>query len=729
MTGKTVGRQLVICMLACALVSCSSLPTDQEPVEGETASQSSNATTDANESSTKGIAFPEGSTASKEAGKMELIKGSGVFHNKRSSRMAPVSRAKEGGINLQFINTDISTLLDAVLVDTLGVAYQLDPNVKGNVSLETSEPVSEQGLLYILEMVLKTKNAALVKTADGYHVLPISEAPRHTPLKSRLPASKNLPGFTMQIVPLRYTTPSEMRKVLEPFAPRGGILASDDARNILILAGTGQEVASMLEVVDTFDVNWLAGMSFAMFELQYVESEALAKELLQIFGDAESPIAGVVRFIPIPRLNRLLVVSPQVGYLEEVKSWIKRLDLGGSAPGRRIYVYHVQNGRASDLAQSLNAILGGENSGGGNPFYSRSTAESGTNRSSLSPTQGGALNSTGARNNTRTPTNGSRLSGPVNNQRSSGVAGADRSSVTALGTESIRIVPSEENNSLLILAAPSEYGVIEAALKQMDEAPRQVLIEATLAEVTLTDELRYGVQWFFESGGNQGTLSETTNGATASAFPGFSYVYSGSSDVRAVLNALESVTDVNVVSSPKLLILNNQPATLQVGDEVPVPRQSAVSTSDSNAPIVNSVDYRDTGVILTVTARINAGGLVYLDVVQEVSDVAETTSSGIDAPTIQQRRIESSVAVQDGETIALGGLIRETDTVTKAGVPVLQHIPVLGNVFRRNSLTNRRTELIILITPRVITDVQETRDVLDYLKKTFRNVEKAWEAE
>lgn len=700
-------NKLMLLSISLTVIGCAGVSSEQSVVDADVQGERQEASSDKSYQTNEGIVLSDESSSVSETEKYQYFDGTGRFYKNTPSERSSVNRTTQGEINLQFREADIGTVLEAVLVDTLGLSYQLDPNVKAKISLETSGGVNEDGLLFVLETVLKAKKIALIKTELGYQVLPAAEAPRQSRLQ-RMPASEDLPGYAVQIVPLRYTSPSEMRKVLEPFAPRDGILASDDARNMLILAGTRQELASMLETIDTFDVNWLEGISFAMFDLQYVSANELAKELLQIFGDAESPIAGTVRFIPIPRLNRLLVLSPQAGYLRDVETWVRRLDLGGSAPGRRIYVYHVQNGRASDLAQSLNSILGAQSGAGDGAYRSGDNAASNSVGSELQRPSGRSAAIGGGR----------RSSDPR--------APQEDTKSKAFGTESIRIVPSEENNSLLILATPSEFGVVEAALRQMDQAPRQVLIEASLAEISLTDELRYGVQWFFEHGDNQVTLSEVAGGGVASAFPGFSYVYSGSSDTRAVLNALEAVTDVEVISSPKLLVLNNQSATIQVGDEVPVPTQSAVSTSDSNAPIVNSVEYRDTGVILTVTPRINKGGLIYLDVSQEVSDVVETTSSGIDAPTIQQRRIESTVAVQNGETIALGGLIRETDTVSKSGVPFLQNIPALGNLFRRNSLINRRTELIILLTPRVIRDVQETRDVLDYLKKTFSNVKQAW---
>lgn len=641
------------------------------------------------------IALSESTAETDEAASAEYYDGSGRLYSSNRAARSNLSRSGNGDIELQFRDANMRTVLDAVLRDTLGFSYQVDPNLTTKLTLETSGPVSPDGLLFILETVLRAKGIALMISGESAHVLPLGQASRAAQLQSRNSANA---GYRVQIVPLKYAVPSELSRVIEKFAPQGGILAADDARSLLILAGTSDEISIMLSAVRTFDIDWMAGMSFAIYDLKYAEVKKIAKELLEIFGDADSPIGGAVRLIPIERLNRLLAISSQPSYLRDIESWIERLDIGGSSPGRRIYVYHVQNGRAVDLANSLNALFNvGQNAGAGQaaPGYS--------------PTGQGL-------------TSGSGNSVPPQSNRP-GVLNQRPEAANEASPQAVRIVPSEENNSLLMLATPSEFGVIEAALKRMDEAPRQVLIEASLAEVTLTDELRYGVQWFFDSNDGQVTLSESSGGGTSSAFPGFSYVYTGSLDVRAVLNALESVTDVKVISSPKLLVLNNQSASLRVGDEVPVPVQSAVSTTDSNAPIVNSVEYRNTGVILEVTPRINEGGLIYLDVVQEVSDVAQTTSSGIDAPTIQQRKIETTVAVQGGETIALGGLIRDSEVITKAGVPYLHKIPLLGNLFSRTGKTNRRTELVVFLTPRIIRDAKETRDVMEDLRRLFENDE------
>ncbi len=270
------------------------------------------------------------------------------------------------------------------------------------------------------------------------------------------------------------------------------------------------------------------------------------------------------------------------------------------------------------------------------------------------------------------------------------------------GASNITIDADPDANALLIIADEETFSAIAEAAASLDEAPDQVLIEAMIAEVVLNDDLRYGVQWFLDTrDGGRATSTDNSGGGVGARFPGFAYTYN-SDYVRVALSAIASVTDVEIISSPQIMTLDNQSASLQVGDQVPVVTQSAVSISDPNAPIVNSVQFRDTGVVLNVTPRISANGMVQLQVSQEVSSVAETTTSGIDSPTIQQRQFESTVSVRDGQTVALGGLISSTRTLSQSGVPYLQDMPVLGNLFRDRTDTVRRTELIIFLTPRVI---------------------------
>jgi general secretion pathway protein D len=260
--------------------------------------------------------------------------------------------------------------------------------------------------------------------------------------------------------------------------------------------------------------------------------------------------------------------------------------------------------------------------------------------------------------------------------------------------------------------------MVEATLRKLDLVPLQVLIEATIAEVTLRDQLQYGLQWFFSEGNHSGSLVDVTGASIPTqVLPGFSYLFAAT-NARVVLNALDSITDVNVISSPSLLVLDNETATLVVGDTVPIRTEEAATDTG----IVSSFQQLETGIRLTVTPRVNAGGLVILEIVQEVSDAIATTTSGIDSPTIQQRRIETTVAIQSGETIALGGLIKDSKSKGKSGLPILHNLPIIGALFGETSADKLRTELLVVLTPTVVRGVQEAREVTKELRRRMRSV-------
>lgn len=630
-----------------------------------------------------------------------IVAGSGKLVGTPAPRAAAQPPTGEG-YQLSFVEMEISAVIASVIGDGLGLPYLVDPQVKGTMTLQAARPLSRDEVLPALEAALNVHGAALIEASGVYQVVPIKDAPRRVS-GLRGPGAPAAAGFSIVIAPLKYVSAAEMEKVLRPFAPDGGILRVDEARNLLVLSGTSRDLAVMQEVIDTFDVDWLSGMSFALFPVEYVDAKTLADELATVFGDGRSPIAGVVRFVPLSRLNSLMVITHDAEYLKQAQAWIHRLDIGVATPGRRIYVYDVQNGKADDLANSLGKILS----------ISVDEVE-------MSQGQGASrLFDSGARDSMRSGFGGNGTSSAPREeppQRSRPDSG--RSSTPG----DLKIVPNVENNALLVYATPAEFSLIEGALKRLDAPPIQVLIEASLAEVSLTDDLRFGLQWAFQGGDGPVVLSDGSNDTIGPKFPGFSYLFTGRTDIRAVLNAIETVTDVNVISSPKLLVLNNREAELQIGDQVPITVQSAVGTSDDTPAIVNSIQLRDTGVILRITPRVNRSGMVLLDVAQEVSDVVPTTSSNIDSPTIQQRRIASTIAVRNGETIALGGLIRDSNSRTRGGVPFLTKLPLVGGLFGSTSKNNRRAELIVLITPRVIRSQQEAEALMDELKEQFRGL-------
>jgi general secretion pathway protein D len=432
-------------------------------------------------------------------------------------------------------------------------------------------------------------------------------------------------------------------------------------------------------------------MSFGLFPLETAPPVQLAKELDQIFGDTEAgPLARLIRFVPIERLNAILVISSQPFYLDQADIWIRRLDREAEGEQPRTYVYAVQNGRASDLADVLSAIFDARRITFGPPNLLRP---------GLEPIE---LRST-------PPTDGAPP----------GVQPFPDNS-TSDGNE-VRIIADGTTNSLVIHATPHDYRDIRNALNMLDIRPLQVLIEATIAEVTLKNELRFGIDWFLRSGDLRLSFSSAASGAVQSRFPGFSALLTGT-DVIAVLNALEKITDINVISSPQIVVLDNQKAELQVGDQVPIITQQAQSIEGNDSPILQTIEQVQTGVLLTVIPRVNSGGLVTLEIQQEVSNAIETVTSDINSPTISQRKITSTVAIQSGETVALGGLIRDNSDRRQTGVPFLARLPVVGPLFGVTDNGSERTELLVLITPKVIGSQKEARLVTEELRRRIRAV-------
>jgi general secretion pathway protein D len=651
-------------------------------------------------------ALPEDADRSFQAESGFYRPGSGVFVN--LTRPPAAAATAKGDVTLNFENTNLLEVVKVILADLLGVNYVVDPGVQGSVTLQTSQPLPRESLISTLELLLRMNGAALVQRGGVYHVVPKEGAISGLASPQLGTSAAPLPrGFSVRIVPLRFIAASEMQKILEPFVTQGNVVRVDPYRNLLILAGSGQEMAVMLETVTVFDVDWLAGMSVALFTPSYVDAASLASDLENIFGTAAGgPLTDLVKLTVIERLDALLVISPREEYLNRVANWVEQLDQDSGSEGQRLYVYQVQNGKAVDLADVLNQVF----ETGDAAFVPPPELAPGLEPvaiSSQAPEPGQPVQE------------GAAEPSPPAGVRRAAVIGP-RGGVAIFQGSDIRIIADEVNNALLIMATANEYRQVRSALKQLDIVPLQVLIEATIAEVSLEDDLRYGIEWFFKNkvGDKKGigTLDLGTAGLAALT-PGFSYAITSAGAVRAVLNALATDSKLKVISSPSLMVLNNQTATIEVGDQVPITTQQQQSTS-TTANIINSIEYRDTGVLLDVTPRVNAGGLVTMEISQEVSDVAPNPADPL-TPTIQQRRINSTVAIQSGETVVLGGLIRENDSQTQTGIPGLNKLPIVGFLFGATSDERKRTELVVLITPRAVQGAMESRTITNEFRATM----------
>jgi general secretion pathway protein D len=653
--------------------------------------------------------------------------GTGQFVGEPASHGARVAEETADGITLNLVNISVPQAAKTILSDVLAVKYTVDPGIEGKVTIQTPRPVTRSAAIDLFQSALRSNNAAIVNIGGTYRIVPADQSAVGSIRVNGRPDENERLGSRIQIVQLKYVAASEIRRILEPISPRNAIVRADDARNTISLSGNSQDIASMLDAISIFDVDVMKGMSFAMVPVKTSQPQVIAEELRGVFSsDRDGPMAGMIRFIPNAQLGAVLVISPQPEYLERAETWVRRLDARAEGTEKQFYTYLVQNRRAQELADVLQSMLSNEMAGsrGGAsprnvaPPYREASLQS-SNALQQSSFQslgnqgfGGGPSSSPASGSawpTQTP---QRPSPPPDSQPTSAISSAG----DPAREPRIRIGVDEGKNAILIHATPAEYRRVMRFIGSLDVMPKQVLIEATIAEVTLTDELKFGVRWYLQNKNATSTFTDDAAGALGSIFPGFSYA-AAIKNLSTTLNTLNSITDVNVISSPSLTVMDNKTAVLQIGDEVPITTQSAVSTLTAGAPIVNSVSYKDTGIILSMTPRINASGRILLDLEQEVSTVATTTSSGIDSPTIHKRQVRTSVVVNHGEALALGGLIQKSKTITKNQMPVLGDIPFLGNVFGQKDNQIVKTELIIIIIPHLMRNRNEARQVTEEFRR------------
>ncbi len=726
----------LLCCMPALFVGCATQPTAQganvvQPAQPSVGSQpKGNAIADAEVPPVRAPGTKAGAPAAEpkkaDSDGIKLVPGSGVFVKPANIAAAP---AGPQDIVLNFEGADLREVVRVVMGDMLGENYTIDPKVNGTVTIHTSQAINRAAVTPILETVLRMNGAAMVKENGTYKIGPLNSALRGstTPQLGALQ-----PGYSVQIVQLQYIAAREMSKILEPLLPEGSILRVDENRNLLMLAGGEGEMRHALETVGVFDLDWLAGMSVGLFTLKSTDVKSIMPELELLFGDkSRSPFAGLLRVIPIERMNAVFVVSPRPQYLEQAKVWVERLDRNGGKSGTRLYVYPVQNGNAEKIAALLSQVIGGKNASS----TPAATVAPGLIGASLQSSGGSTVGGLGGANS-GTSTGGVSIAATTATNTSPGVAVSGTGEALGLGAGStIKVIADRDNNSLLILANGAEYEKIEEAIKKLDVVPRQVLVEVTIAEVTLNGALSYGLEWYFNNGSNNLTGKLFNTDTNVSALPKdptatsvtpllpFSAVWRATGgNVTAVLSALASKTNVNILSSPHIMVTDNQIAKINVGQSVPVEGQSTVVGTS----IVRSVSYVDTGVVLSVRPHINAGGLVTMEVSQEVSDVqlGPPTTSGLNSPTINKRSAQTMVAVQSGDTMVLAGLIKDDKTAGSAGIPLLSDIPVVGALFGAKADTNNRRELIITITPRVVNDSQQARDVTAEFRKKLTGMNK-----
>ncbi|MBL8299555.1 MAG: type II secretion system secretin GspD [Rhodanobacteraceae bacterium] len=664
-----------------------------------------------------------------QAPKPEIEKGTATFINEAAARApVPATPDGDGQLTFNFENQPIQAVAKAILGDLLQLNYVIAPGVQGNVSFSTSKPIKSDQAMSILEMLLSWTNNSLVYSEGRYTVLPTKDALQGK-LVPRIAPPSTSRGYEVRVFPLRFVSPKEMEKLLKPYAKADAFVSVDTARSMLVLAGTATELANYQRTIDTFDVDWLKGMSIGVYAVVNVEVAKIMPELDKLFGaTGESPMAGMFRFVPIERTNSVIVITPNPDYLAQAEEWLRRLDQGGSENGTQLYVYDVKNVKSVDLADRLNEVFTGQRSGGGSS--SRRTSS----RGGVAP----GLQSVEVRG---TNDNSRRAEATREKQNAAAGGGTGGAASFTIGDDEaeVRITAVEENNQILVMATQSQWGIIQSAIKRLDVEPLQVQIETKILEVSLVGDLEYGVRWFLE--GLIGTSNQGTNRFTqsqpgnqqrglfgATNTPGssnsnvfFSFI---NSEIEVAINALQTSSNTKTLSAPSLVVLNNKEARINVGDQIPVVQNylSGINTSNNVNTGTNygSVQFRDVGVILTVTPRVNPGGLVYMEVSQEVSKPGAQDVTG--NYSVAKREIETEIAVQSGQTVLLGGLIGESEVAGKDGVPGLSRIPVIGNLFGHTKKNRTRTELIVLITPRVVGSAVDAQSITEEYQRRFESL-------
>ena len=663
------------------------------------------------------------------------------------------------GYELNFDNAPIATVAKTILGETLNLGYTIDPRVQGTVSMSSGRLIPKSELLYVLENALRPVGVVMVKDSLGYRLMPLGDAVGSGNAESA--PDQASPGFGVSFVPLRYTSAQNLLKLMEAFATKPGTVRADIGRNMLIIQGSGPERKGAIETILRFDADWMKGQVVGIYPIQNSAPEAVMADLEKILDTGEGGLSqNVVKLQVIARMNSILVVARRPEMLKTVQTWITRLDQTDTARSG-VRVYHVKYGEARQMARILNEVFTGGGSGSTDTADSQVAPGSGVTSSSSNGDRlaSASRSGFGANGQSGFGSSGSGLGTqgfPSSRPNLASTAlndNADTSSPSRAGgggalLQGVRITADNVNNTLLINASQEQYKIIERTLRQIDRPQLQVAIDATIAEVTLNDNLQYGVQAFLTSknlglGPDKGSLLNSptgvapaiVNGVTGAflqrAIPGFNFLVGSEAQPSAILNALHTVTDLKVLSNPSLVVIDNQVATLVVGDQVPISTGSAsvlnAATATSNT-VINSVDYRPTGIIVRVSPRVNANGNVRLDIEQEISNVVTTSGSNTSTasstpnltPTVSQRKVKSSIVVASAQTVLLAGLIQEQTEKDRSGVPLLDDLPGAGVLFSQSSVATKRTELIIFIRPQIIRDGVDAASIAEELRTKLR---------
>jgi len=669
----------------------------------------------------------------------------------------------------------------------LKINIMIDPRVRGSVTIHTYGEVKPVDLMTLLQTILRVNASTIVKVGDLYRIVPVN-AVSQLPLEPIINAdAKTLPDdeqMILNLIFLKYATAVDMDKLLTPFYGEGATHSTYDPANLLILEDNSRNMRRTMELIAMFDSDTFASKRVRLFDIENSRPADLAKELDTVFkAYSLSEKSSAVRFIPVDRINTLIAVAPNPGIFAEVQKWIDKLDIPVkvTAGSTSNWVYRLKYGRAETVAMAIMALytgnpmaliglaqqannsmyasglglngtgygMGGGGMGGGYGGGSMSYGGSmGTGYGNMSggyggyqtqgaPMQGQGLTASGTAQSAMADRTGSYLG--------QGTTGGEPPAHMP------HVIPNPFDNTLLVQGTPQDWEDIQNLLRQLDVAPRQVLIDCKIYEVDLSGNFAAGLQSYLQSSGSTAAGSATGNSVTGASSsqtltsgiplstapflaggPGGLVLQAGTLVLKAkqllgTLQAQESTGRSKVISSPSIIATDSVPATMNVGSQVPVATSTGLSgVTGGNSQLVQGVSNQSTGVTLNILAHINSSGVVTMIVNQQVSaPLAGSSSTNVgDSPSFSNRSMSTQLTMQDGDTVAIGGAILESKTESMGGIPYLNRIPVLGMLFGTKQVSTSRTELIIFLTPRVIYDTNQLIDATDEIRSNLKRVSK-----
>ncbi len=618
---------------------------------------------------------------------------------------------------LNFDNADLYEVI-RVISEVMKINYIIDPRVKGIVNIHTSGQLSNEEIFPIFQSILELNGATAVQKGILYEIVPFADAKKiyTSPLTAK-EAGKTLAEerYTIQIIRLKYIPAAEVSKMIKPFLSDGADIVEQPSQNILIIGDIASNIRKSLDIIDLFDVDIFADMRVRIYPIFNADVNEVAKEMERIFSSFEVSLKSArgvgITFTPITRINSLLVVSSIPQIFERVEKWLRELDkIAGEGTKINVFVYYVQNAKAKDLADVLKQV-----------YITEKRVELKEKGVAPAVPRGVRPPSTPAPS---TP-------------KEEGVLPAG-----AVPEGEITIVVDETTNSLIIRAFQRDYKAILETIKKLDLYPKQVLIEVLLAEVTLDEATKYGLEFSTFTAGDYSIQMGGTPFLglvpTPDAFSsGLRYSIVSAGKLAAAIHASATENRLKVISSPHILASNNKEARIQIGSSEPILTNTYTTpgapTTDTTAIVstgivTGTIEYKDIGVLLSVTPRISDAKLVTLEISIEQSTVSQKNLGNLaNVPFFPKKTAKTSLSIMEGQTIVIGGMIEDSKNTTKTGVPFLSKIPILGALFGYHTNENISTETILLMTPHVITELQESNEITKEFREKVQELKKEFE--